>query len=70
MSADVINLRRARKHKARAAKEQQAAENRVRHGRTKADKETVRRETDLQQARHDAHIVANPSPGDRNRDGA
>lgn len=38
MSADVVNLRQYRKQKARAAKEAQAAENRVRHGRTAGDK--------------------------------
>jgi hypothetical protein len=55
MSADVINLRRARKHKARADKDQQAAENRVRHGRTKAEKLALRREADLQRTRHEGH---------------
>jgi hypothetical protein len=39
MPADIINLRRARKEKARAMREQEAAENRNRFGRTKADKE-------------------------------
>lgn len=36
--AEIINLRMARKARARAAAEAQAAENRARHGRTKAEK--------------------------------
>ena len=35
--AEIINLRQARKRNKRADKEAQAAENRVRHGRTKAE---------------------------------
>lgn len=37
--ADILSLSKARKAKARAAKEQVAAENRVKFGRTKAEKE-------------------------------
>ena len=37
--AEIINLRQARKRRERADKEAEAAENRVRHGRTKADSE-------------------------------
>ena len=51
--ADIINLRQARKHKQRADKDQQAAENRAKHGRTKgekqreaADADRVRRQVD------------------------
>jgi hypothetical protein len=40
MSGDVINLRRARKAKARADDERAAAESRRRFGRTKLDKAT------------------------------
>jgi hypothetical protein len=65
MSADIVNLRQARKHKARAAKEQQAAENRVRHGRTKAEKETLRRESELERVRLDGHTLASVPPRDR-----
>jgi len=36
MAGDVINLRQARKRKARAEKDQRAAENRTRFGRSKA----------------------------------
>ena len=37
--ADILSLSKARKAKARADKEQVAAENRVKFGRTKADKQ-------------------------------
>jgi Domain of unknown function (DUF4169) len=39
MSAEIVNLRRARKARARAEKEDKAAENRRRHGRSKAEKQ-------------------------------
>ena len=42
MSADVINLRRVRKQKARSEKEQQAAENRAQYGRSKHEKTVTR----------------------------
>ena len=40
--ADIVNLRQARKHKARAEKERVAEQNRTRHGRSKADRERDR----------------------------
>lgn len=53
MGAEIVNLRKARKVKERAEKERRAAENRIIHGRTKADREReadakarVRRELD------------------------
>ena len=42
---DVINLRRARKAKAKGAAEVQAAENRARHGRTTSEKKRDDSET-------------------------
>lgn len=50
MADTVINLRQARKARARTEKEKTAAENRRRHGRTKADKqaEKAAREKSLQ----------------------
>ncbi|HWW65975.1 MAG TPA: DUF4169 family protein [Sphingomonadaceae bacterium] len=55
---DVINLRRARKAKARVEAEKRAASNRTRHGRTKAEKaaeaqERARRDALLDGARRD-----------------
>jgi hypothetical protein len=40
--ADIVNLRQARKRKARSEKERLAGQNRVLHGRSKADRETDR----------------------------
>ena len=41
MGADIINLKRARKLRAREAKEETAAQNRVQFGRTKAERALV-----------------------------
>ncbi len=46
MAADVVNLRHARKAKARADKERKAAENRGAFGRTKAEKAQTSAERD------------------------
>lgn len=46
--AEIVNLRLARKAKARAEASQSAAANRVKHGRTKADK--VRTKTEAERA--------------------
>lgn len=53
--ADIINLRSTRKAKARAEKQQVAAENRTRYGRTKADKEKEKAERALAAAKLDGH---------------
>ncbi len=42
MSGDVVNLRQARKKKARAEKDRVAEQNRLTHGRTKAEKTLTR----------------------------
>jgi hypothetical protein len=42
MAAEIINLRQARKTKARADKEKQAEQNRLTFGRTKAEKNLTR----------------------------
>ena len=42
----IVNLRQARKRKLRAEKERQAAENRVKFGRTKAEKMRMVAETE------------------------
>ena len=41
MTAEIVNLRRARKAKARASDEAAAAENRIRFGRTKEERRSV-----------------------------
>lgn len=57
---DVVNLGRARKRKQRAAEQQRADENAIRHGRTKAEKARER----MEQARlHTAVDGARREPG-------
>jgi hypothetical protein len=51
--AEIVNLRRIRKQRARADAAEQAAENRVRHGRTGAQKKADRLEEDVRQRRLD-----------------
>jgi hypothetical protein len=50
--AEIVNLRRARKDQARAAKDARAAENRTQFGRTKAEK----RATEAERARADTTL--------------
>jgi hypothetical protein len=51
----VINLNKARKARARASDKVQAAENRVRHGRTKAERVQAETEAAAEGRRLDAH---------------
>lgn len=53
--AEIVNLRTARKQKARAAKEAQAEQNRMLFGRTKAEKQQSRAETELAARRLESH---------------
>jgi hypothetical protein len=53
--AEVVNLRTARKQKARAAREAQAEQNRTLFGRTKAEKQQSRAETELAARRLESH---------------
>ena len=55
--ADIINLYRYRKARARAEKERLAEQNRVRHGRTGTAKEAARREQDRQVAELDGKLL-------------
>ena len=64
MPADLINLRRARKARARADKEKQAAENRAKFGRTKAERQTTSATGDLERRQLDAHQL-DPNPKDK-----
>jgi hypothetical protein len=48
--AEIVNLNHARKVKARASREAEAAANRAKHGRTKAEKENDRRAEDRRRA--------------------
>jgi hypothetical protein len=53
--AEIINLRNARKQKARAEKDVQAAQNRVLFGRTKAEKLQQAAEKTLADKKIDGH---------------
>ena len=53
--ADIISLKSARKAKARAEKQQTAAENRTRFGATKADKKKQKAEQKLAAVKLDSH---------------
>jgi capsule polysaccharide export protein KpsE/RkpR len=52
---ELLNLRRARKARERAAKDQLAEANRLAFGRTKAERQASSAQTDLERARLDAH---------------
>jgi hypothetical protein len=58
--AEIVNLRTARKRKARADKEQHAAENRVRFGKPKGEKRLESARAALERARHDAGRIEKP----------
>jgi hypothetical protein len=60
--AEVVNLRTARKRKARVEKEQAAAENRARFGRTRDERVTERLGKELETRRLDAHQRASSVP--------
>ena len=60
--AEPINLRLVRKRKAREDKAAAAAENRVRHGRPKAETERLRLIGDSADRAHEAHRRDRPDP--------
>ncbi len=49
----IVNLRRIRKARERAEADAQAAQNRLTHGRTKAEREQAERQADLERRRLD-----------------
>lgn len=55
MTSNLVNLNKARKAKARAEKEQRAAENRIQFGRTKAEREAERLKRGLAETRLEEH---------------
>lgn len=63
MAAEIINLRRARKAKARQTAEQTAAENRVRFGRSKAKRELDRLENERSHRHLDGTLRGGPAAG-------
>ncbi|MFY0615020.1 MAG: DUF4169 family protein [Hyphomicrobiaceae bacterium] len=66
MTSNVINLRQARKQRARDERRKQADENRERHGLTRAAREKKAREAEAQSRRLDGHWLsqtdADPGP--------
>ena len=68
MSADIINLRQARKSRARREKEEQASQNRVQFGRSKAEKQLTALNRDKDQRHLDAHRRDKPHATDPQED--
>jgi Domain of unknown function (DUF4169) len=60
MTADIINLRKARKAKAKEAERKSASENRVRFGRTKAAREQDAAILKIDKSRLDGARRSNP----------
>ena len=65
MSADLVNLRQARKARARKQKDAAAAENRIKFGRTKAERERQAAADDLDRRRLAGHALDTPSAVER-----
>ena len=63
MPADIINLRQARKQRARDDKEARATENRVRFGRTKAQRQQDERSNAQAEKALDGHLRTQTSDG-------
>jgi hypothetical protein len=62
MTADIINLRKARKAKERADATATAAENRIKFGRTRSEREHEAAVVKLDKSRLDGARRANPDP--------
>ncbi|PBB31724.1 DUF4169 family protein [Mesorhizobium sp. M1A.F.Ca.IN.020.06.1.1] len=62
---EVVNLRQARKQKARIEKERLARENRALHGRSKAERERDRLTSDMREKFMDGHRREKPGDPDR-----
>ena len=60
--ADIVNLRQARKRKARAEKESQAQANRVAFGRTKDERRLSEARTELETRRLEGHRLDPKEP--------
>ena len=67
MAAELINLRQARKARARKDKEALAVENRAKFGRTKAERTTTEAADDLARRRHEAHRIHGGKPDEPQR---
>jgi hypothetical protein len=61
MTGEVVNLRRARKAKARADAQAQAAQNRLTFGRTKVERTLAEARDALARRRHEGHKLTSPA---------
>lgn len=57
MTGDVVNLRRERKRRARAAEAATAEANRLRHGLAKVEREAIKAQRDRTERRLDQHAL-------------
>lgn len=65
MSAEIVNLRQARKQKKRTDREKQAEDNRRKFGRTKAEREAARRRREDLEKQVDSHrLSSSDAPAD------
>lgn len=62
--AEIVNLRTARKRKERGERERLAAENRVRHGMSKAERLAAKKQAQHTTAVLDGHFRDRPGDGD------
>ncbi len=60
--ADIVNLRMARKHNARAEKERTAEQNRTLDGRSKAEREQGKRTAEASEKFLDGHRLSTVDP--------
>ncbi|WP_421984088.1 DUF4169 family protein [Roseibium sp.] len=63
MSAEIVNLRQARKRKQRETRDKEAKDNRRKFGRTKAERDAARRRRDELEKKVDGHRLS-PSSDD------
>ncbi|HEY4192186.1 MAG TPA: DUF4169 family protein [Mesorhizobium sp.] len=61
---DIVNLRMARKRKARAGREQEAEQNRALHGRSRAESKNDRQIAEKAAKFIDGHRLSPPTEGD------
>ncbi|HEX2840237.1 DUF4169 family protein [Hyphomicrobium sp.] len=64
MAAEIVNLRKARKARDRIEKEKRAEENRIKFGRTKAEREQLDANNELAGRRLEAHKRDTGEDGD------
>ncbi|MEE4011966.1 DUF4169 family protein [Roseibium sp. FZY0029] len=60
MSAEIINLRMARKQKKREDKDKTAEDNRRKYGRSKAERDAARQRRETLEAHVDGHLLEKP----------